>query len=166
MRSASPWPIWVTSWPHSPRASSASTVVCCQVSCWPRSGNGGHCGTVRGSPRRDSFIPAERGGEEPDGDSDVGVQVGITVAADRGAPVAVDRGQVLVEVPAPPARGTVIDDTPAEPMPLQRSHRGLGGGTRTRRGCLSAAPTYKWSKNASAIPVSPPPSNTCTACPP
>ena len=54
------------------------------------------------------FHPGGAGGEEPHGDGDAGVQVGITVVADRSTPVAIDRGQVLVEAPAPPAPGTVI----------------------------------------------------------
>ena len=54
--------------------------------------------------------PGGAGGEELHDDGDVGVQAGVTVVADRAAPVAVDRGQVLMEVPAPPAPGTVIDE--------------------------------------------------------
>jgi hypothetical protein len=77
-------------------------------------------------------------GEKLHRDRDARVQVGIAVVADRGGPVAVNGGQVMVEVPAPAAARAVILDPLAQPVPLHRADRGFG--VQDQAGDLLAAP--------------------------
>ena len=54
------------------------------------------------------------------------MQVGVAVVADRGGPVPVDGGNVVVEVAVPAAPRAVIGDPPGQPVPLHRADRVLG----------------------------------------
>jgi len=56
-------------------------------------------------------------------DRDARVQVG---AADSSGPVAVDGGQVMVEVAVPAAARAVIGDPPGQPVPLQGTDQVFG----------------------------------------
>lgn len=49
------------------------------------------------------------------------MQVGVAVIADRGGPVAVDGGEIVVVVPVPAAARAIIANPLAQPMPLRRA---------------------------------------------
>jgi hypothetical protein len=66
------------------------------------------------------------------------MQVGVAVAADYGAPVAVDGRHALVEVPMPAAPRAIIDDAPGEPVTLQQPDRGIGGLNQAGEPCPPA----------------------------
>ena len=51
--------------------------------------------------------------------------VTVVIIADRGGPVAVDGGEVMVEVPVLAASRAVVGDALAQPVPLQRPDSGL-----------------------------------------
>ena len=62
----------------------------------------------------------------------------VAVIADRGGPVAVDSGEVMVEVPVPAASRAVVGDALAQPVPLQLADGGLR--VQDQAGELLAAP--------------------------